>query len=242
MKPLGIVLHLTASRYGDAAQINKWHKDNGWSGIGYHYVVLNGIRNQGNAYKEGIDGALEKGRADNVMGAHCKAQGMNHCTLGISCVGTPGVVPAGAKEAPTSVTDKPYLTSRQFRTMVDQAARLCIRHGLDPAGTFVHPVTGKTKKVISQHSDHEPAKPSCASLTMGAVRAEVAKAVAALKGNALKAAPAGGFGAELFATEVFDPSVESSLPEFAADPDGPDELETDVGETDSDGDEPLLVQ
>jgi hypothetical protein len=238
MKPLGIVLHLTASRFGDAAQINKWHLAQGWSGIGYHYVVLNGIRNPGDAYKEGIDGTLEKGRADNVMGAHCKAGGMNRCTLGISCVGTPGVVPSGAKPAPASVTASPYLTRRQFRTLVDQAARLCIRHGLDPAGTFVHPVSGKTKKVISQHSDHESAKPFCASLNIAAVRADIVAAVAALKGGALEAAPV-GIGLEVFATEAFDPSVETLLPEFAADPDGPEEPMTDVEEPTAEVEEPM---
>lgn len=227
MKPLGIVLHLTASRYGDAAQITQWHKDNGWSTIGYHYVVLNGVRNSGDAYKGAIDGVVEKGRPDNVQGAHCKAEGMNRCSLGITCVGTPGVLPSGAEPAPESVTAKAYLTKKQFRAMADLAARLCVRHGLDPAGTFVHPVTGKKEPVISQHSDHEPKKPFCASLKIDGAREAIVKAVAALNGPSLLDADPAAPGLEAMATEAFDPDS-IVLVEFADDPDGPDELETDV--------------
>ena len=54
-----IVLHHAASA-GDvsAATIHQWHRDgNGWVGIGYHYLVK-------------YDGTIERGRPENVVGAH----------------------------------------------------------------------------------------------------------------------------------------------------------------------------
>ncbi|PRP96572.1 N-acetylmuramoyl-L-alanine amidase [Enhygromyxa salina] len=51
-----------------AAQIDGWHKHNGWSGIGYHYVVRQG-------------GAVESGRAAGEVGAHAK--GLNGKSIGI---------------------------------------------------------------------------------------------------------------------------------------------------------------
>ena len=35
----GIVVHCTASKGGDAADVNQWHLERGWSGIGYHAVI-----------------------------------------------------------------------------------------------------------------------------------------------------------------------------------------------------------
>ncbi len=39
-----IIIHHSASDFGDAKLIDKWHKERGWKGIGYHFVVLNGKR------------------------------------------------------------------------------------------------------------------------------------------------------------------------------------------------------
>ena len=39
-----IIIHCSDSEFGDAALIDKWHKERGWTGIGYHYVILNGCR------------------------------------------------------------------------------------------------------------------------------------------------------------------------------------------------------
>ncbi|NOQ30273.1 MAG: lysozyme [Helicobacteraceae bacterium] len=47
-------------------------KGNGWSDIGYHYVI-------------GLDGVLEDGRPNQVIGAHAK--GHNRTSLGICLVG-----------------------------------------------------------------------------------------------------------------------------------------------------------
>ena len=56
-----IVIHCSAVRPGQrstAKDIDKWHKDRGWKGIGYHYVIRR-------------DGSIEKGRDISEVGAHC---------------------------------------------------------------------------------------------------------------------------------------------------------------------------
>lgn len=56
-----------------AKQIRQWHvKDNGWSDIGYHYVIRR-------------SGQIERGREDDVAGAHVR--GHNSDSIGICVVG-----------------------------------------------------------------------------------------------------------------------------------------------------------
>ena len=55
-----------------AKEINKWHRQNGWSAIGYHYVIRR-------------DGTVEDGRDDAAIGAHC--YGYNRTSLGVCLVG-----------------------------------------------------------------------------------------------------------------------------------------------------------
>ncbi len=70
-----IVVHCSATRRSmdiGAKEIRKWHKDKGWNDIGYHYVIRR-------------DGSVEKGRKENVIGAHVK--GYNKHSIGICMVG-----------------------------------------------------------------------------------------------------------------------------------------------------------
>lgn len=70
----GIVIHCSDSPQGrgdNASVIDRWHKERGWSGIGYHYVILE-------------DGTVEKGRNLGKSGAHTK--GYNHY-VGICLIG-----------------------------------------------------------------------------------------------------------------------------------------------------------
>lgn len=81
MRPDYIVIH-TAAFSGnncDAQIIDSWHRDRGWTGIGYHFVVLNDRHATKN------DGEVEEGRAVDKAGAH--ALGINSRSLGICCVG-----------------------------------------------------------------------------------------------------------------------------------------------------------
>jgi len=55
-----------------AEVIHGWHKDRGFNGIGYHYVIL-------------PDGTVERGRPRSVVGAHIL--GLNYCSIGIHVTG-----------------------------------------------------------------------------------------------------------------------------------------------------------
>lgn len=70
-----LVVHCSATVEGkdfDAEDINNWHLQRGWAGIGYHYVIK-------------LDGTVEKGRPDNKQGAHVR--GYNKYTIGICYIG-----------------------------------------------------------------------------------------------------------------------------------------------------------
>ena len=71
-----IILHCSATPEGrdiDAATIKDWHVNgNGWSDIGYHYVIK-------------IDGDIETGRQLDRVGAHTK--GHNKDSIGICYIG-----------------------------------------------------------------------------------------------------------------------------------------------------------
>lgn len=88
-----IVIHCTATREGQAvsaATIKGWHLKQGWSDIGYHYVI-------------GLDGKVEKGRPDTVIGSHVR--GWNKGSLAIVYVG--GLDSAGkAKDTRTAAQKK----------------------------------------------------------------------------------------------------------------------------------------
>jgi len=69
-----ICIHHTASpaKTTTTAMIDGWHRANGWSGIGYHYVILH-------------NGIVEKGRPVEKTGAH--VAGKNSDSIGIVLCG-----------------------------------------------------------------------------------------------------------------------------------------------------------
>lgn len=70
-----IIIHCSATVGGvdfDRNDIDKWHKQRGWSGIGYHYVVK-------------LDGNIQVGRSIKSTGAHAK--GYNSKSIGICYIG-----------------------------------------------------------------------------------------------------------------------------------------------------------
>lgn len=80
-----IVVHCSASPdYMDIGykEINQWHKNQGWTEIGYHYVVRR-------------NGEIEKGRSDENVGAHAK--GANSDSIGIVWVGQDAIAPEQEK-------------------------------------------------------------------------------------------------------------------------------------------------
>jgi hypothetical protein len=87
----GIVIHHSAVPFGSAAHEEKYHKSKGWDGLGYHFVINNGVRKDG--YGE-PDGLVEVGYRWNgqKVGSHCRENGdksnyWNKYTIGICLIG-----------------------------------------------------------------------------------------------------------------------------------------------------------
>lgn len=70
-----IIIHCSATPEGRAVtvqDIDKWHREQGYNGIGYHYII-------------GLNGEVWKGRDITLPGAHTK--GYNSKSVGICYVG-----------------------------------------------------------------------------------------------------------------------------------------------------------
>lgn len=70
-----IIVHCTATAEGRSFtvdDIRRWHRSQGWSDIGYHYVIY-------------LDGSVHEGRDVNISGAHC--QNHNAHSVGVAYVG-----------------------------------------------------------------------------------------------------------------------------------------------------------
>jgi N-acetylmuramoyl-L-alanine amidase len=147
VRPSAIVVHISASTWGDAKAIRQWHVNgNKWSDIGYHAVILNGHRSYASKYSEALDGKIEPGRPENKPGAHCAAGGMNYKSLGVCLIGVPGW--------------GDYPSKRQIDALVHYLVVKCKQYNISPYSIY-------------QHSDWEKGKPLCASLPMGEIRKRV---------------------------------------------------------------------
>ena len=70
-----IIIHCSATpkgRHTTVEDIDRWHRDRGFKGIGYHYVIY-------------LDGSIHKGRDESVVGAHCALR--NSKSIGICYIG-----------------------------------------------------------------------------------------------------------------------------------------------------------
>ena len=76
MRPINkVIIHCSATPEGrdvKTKEIKKWHLSNGWSDIGYHYVIE-------------LDGKVVEGRPVELVGAHCVGQ--NKFSIGVCYVG-----------------------------------------------------------------------------------------------------------------------------------------------------------
>ncbi len=137
-----VVVHCSDSGFGNAALIGKWHLENGWSGIGYHYVILNGWLASG-IYNSNYNGHIETGRPLNddpfiskkEMGAHVRSH--NTGSVGVCLIGRSG---SFTDEQRLSLLDVLYQLEEQF-SEID----------------------------VFQHSDLDPNKPNCAGLITGEI-------------------------------------------------------------------------
>lgn len=93
-----IIVHCSATKPTQnigAAEIDAWHKKQGWDEIGYHFVIRR-------------SGEIENGRAVEKIGAHCK--GHNADSIGICLVG--GIDTAGKPE--NNFTDAQFASLRKL--------------------------------------------------------------------------------------------------------------------------------
>lgn len=67
-----IILHHAEAKSASVEEVNRWHLERGWTGIGYHFYVRK-------------DGKVYRGRPEWAVGAH--AQGHNGRAIGICCEG-----------------------------------------------------------------------------------------------------------------------------------------------------------
>lgn len=100
-----------------AKEINQWHKQRGWSGIGYHYIIRR-------------DGTVEIGRDVDYAGAH--VHGYNRYTIGMSYVG-------GAKRSGKKlVSDIDNATKAQRKTIIALSHHLAKIHELPTRDILGH--------------------------------------------------------------------------------------------------------
>lgn len=70
-----IIIHCSATKAGmdfSVEDVDRWHRDRGMDGVGYHYVIR-------------LDGSVEKGRSEEQVGAHCLK--WNGRSVGICYIG-----------------------------------------------------------------------------------------------------------------------------------------------------------
>lgn len=117
-----IIVHCSATPDGrdyTVADIDRWHKQRGWKGIGYHYVVYR-------------DGSVHRGRDVEQIGAHC--EGQNTGSIGICYIGGMTADNKQAKDTRTPLqraalrdlvdllkTDYPHATIHGHREFANKA-------------------------------------------------------------------------------------------------------------------------
>ena len=80
-----IIIHCSASPFGNVSLIREWHTARGWRDIGYHYVIGNGHPKTSKRFIAKADGLIEPGRPLDHAGAHAK--GHNKYSIGICVIG-----------------------------------------------------------------------------------------------------------------------------------------------------------
>ncbi len=106
-----IIIHCSATPEGKdytVEDIRRDHKKQGWSDIGYHYVIYR-------------DGSIHEGRDVDLVGAHCSKNGHNQHSIGICYIG-------GVENKPNT----PYalLKAKDTRTDAQKGALICLLYDL----------------------------------------------------------------------------------------------------------------
>ena len=115
-----IIVHCSATPEGKnftVEDITRWHKERGWSTIGYHYVVY-------------LDGSVHRGRDVNVAGAHCS--GHNSYSIGVCYIG--GCDKTGKKAKDTRTDAQKYGLRGLLENLKElyPKARIVSHHDYEP--------------------------------------------------------------------------------------------------------------
>ena len=103
-----IILHHAEASNCTVQDIHRWHLNNGWAGIGYHFFVRK-------------DGTIYRGRPENKLGAH--TSGHNTGSLGICFEGS---------------YNKETMPSKQLRAGQELITYLCDKYELLKANVYKH--------------------------------------------------------------------------------------------------------
>lgn len=154
MRPIReIIWHCTATpagRHFDVDDVRGWHRERGWSDIGYHFLIL-------------LDGTIQVGRPADRVGSH--VAGRNTGTLGIAYVG--GLSASTGSPMDTRTVDQKkagiklvFDLLRQYPTITrisghrDYANKACpcFDAGVEFSGVFLHEVrtTGSAPAVVER--------------------------------------------------------------------------------------------
>jgi len=145
-----IIVHHSAGGWGNENYIDTLHKKRGWSGDGYHFVILNGYANfedrQHDRCMHSLVGSIETGRPldldrwveQNEVGAH--ALGYNKNSIGICLIHRDG----------------PY-HANMYTALIELLDELVQKFGIDPAN-------------IKGHCEVDEKKPHCPSIDMKIIR------------------------------------------------------------------------
>lgn len=90
-----IIIHCSATKEGKdftVEDIDRWHRQRGFSGVGYHFIIR-------------LDGSIHACRSKNLIGAHCK--GHNAHSIGICYIG--GLSPDGKPKDTRTAAQKASL-------------------------------------------------------------------------------------------------------------------------------------
>lgn len=97
-----IIVHCSATVEGQdytVEDIDRWHRDRHWKGIGYHYVVYR-------------DGSVHAGREESMVGAHCLNH--NRHSIGVCYIG--GL----ARDGKTSKDTRTAAQRKSLRSLLKQ--------------------------------------------------------------------------------------------------------------------------
>ena len=131
-----IVIHHTATKTGSTSIIDKIHRNRGFDGLGYDFIINNGKGNP--------DGLVEVGYRwqQQMTGAHCRSRTRsdnywNRCSIGISLVGN---------------FEEIYPTDRQYESLAELITFLKSRHCISDSSIYAHKqVPGCKTKCPGKH-------------------------------------------------------------------------------------------